>query len=96
MKSPAVELQELPTPGCGVRIVPVEELVAKCAIDTALREAIDIMERAAGAPSEVKIGISKQLRHDMFSTMRAESQRRAIEYGMRKHKVIGAHESRVS
>ena len=96
LKSPAVELRELPIPGCGVRVVSVEELASRCAVDPLLREAIDAMSRAAGAPAEVKQIIHKQLVKDMRTERRAESQRRAIEYGMRKQRVIDAHQSTVA
>ena len=96
MKSPAIEFHELHIPGSGIREVTVEELAARCATDPSLREAIDVMERAAGAPSEIKLIINKQLVHDMRSEMRAESQRRAIEFGMRKQKTIADYESKVA
>jgi hypothetical protein len=96
MKSPSVELRELPTPGCGVRIISVEEMTNRCTNDPTLREAISVMERAAGCTSEVRIAISKQLSKDLYLDRRADSQRRAIEYGLRKQKTIEDYESKAA
>jgi hypothetical protein len=95
MKSPPVELRELPTPGCGVRLVSVEEMTDRCTRDPAYREAISAMECAAGCTSEVRIAISKQLSKDLYLDRRADSQRRAIEYGLRRQKTVEDYESRV-
>jgi len=84
LKSPNPELREFPAPESGVKLVSVAELVERCATDPAFRRAIDTMERAAGAPSEIKIAIRKQLVHDAVVARRVESQIRAINYARRK------------
>jgi len=93
MRTPNIEIRELPDGKNGIKLIPVDELVKRCAVDPDLRRAIDTMERAAGAPTELKIAVQKQLRHDMHTEMRVESQRRAIEFAGRKARRAGARAS---
>lgn len=80
------ELNELPTPGSGMRIVPTDELVALLA-DPAMQDAITLIERAAGAESGIKRAVRTQLRHDLPSYLAAETNAKAIRLAAQKRHV---------
>ena len=88
MESPNIEIREFPAEDSGVSLVSVDDLVSRCATDPGFREAIDVMERAAGAPSELKVLVRKQLTRDFHADRRALSQRRAIDFARRKKAVV--------
>lgn len=86
---PEITLHDLPDGSDGRRIVPVEELIAMLNASPELRECVDMVERATGRTTAVKRAVHKQMVTDIQSDMRAAAARKAIEFGMRKHKMMG-------
>lgn len=74
--------------GPGTRVVDPAEVAARISADPELGEAIALCERAAGAPSHVRLIVQQESRRALRDKMIIDSSRRAIDYAMRRDKRI--------
>ena len=74
--------------GPGTRVVDPAELAARILSDPALGEAITLCERAAGAPSQMRMMVRQEGHRAVQDARIIDSNRRAIQYAMRRDKRI--------